>query len=153
MAQMVLITDESVRPGMEVGDIVSIPDDDVELSGAGYQTFKIVKVEDYTAKKLREYIEAKIPKKDMAFYLSVGSKWVFERPQEKQVWQDSNGLWYFLEKEPKFQLTAKDLTADDENVLASKLTVESEKQSSLDKILAKVPLQPENLTEAKDLNA
>lgn len=153
MAQIVLATEKSVRQGIEAGDIISIHDDDVKLSGAGYENFKVVRVEGYTAEQVKAAIEAKMPKRGTAFYLSVGAKWTLESPQEKQVWQDSKGVWYFIEKDPKFQLTAKGWTADDETVLSSELTELTQKTSILDKIEPKIHLASENFVEAKDLNA
>ena len=153
MAQVVLIDKDTVREGQEIGDIVSIHDDDVELTGTGYQGFKIIRVKGYTAEQLKKIIGVKVPKRDTAFNLSVGGKWTRERPQEKEVWQNpKDDKWYWLEKRPKFQLTAKELTSDDEKTLESKLTSSETKLAILDKIQEKISLDSSNLTEAKDLN-
>ena len=154
MAQIVYIDEGTYREGInEIGDIVTVHDDDVKLSGAGYENFGILKVHDYTSEQVRKLIAAKIPERNVAFYSSIGEKWTFERPQEKQVWKNEKGLWCFIEKEPKYRLTISALSSEDINALSSKLTASTQKKEILNKIQAKIPLDNYNLMEAADLNA
>jgi len=155
MARIVYIEKGTYKEGInEIGDIVfPIHDDNVDLSGAGYENFGILDIPGYTAEQVQKIIEAKIPERNMAFYSSVGEKWTFERPQEKQVWKNEKGLWCFIEKEPKYHLTIAALTTKDRDVLSSKLTTSTQKKEVLSKIQVKIPLDSANLVEATDLNA
>jgi len=154
MAKIVYIEKGTYRKGInEIGDIVTIHDDDAKLSGAGYKNFGILEVPGYTAEQVKKIIEAKIPERNIAFYSSVGEKWTFERPQEKQVWKNEKGLWCFIEKEPKYHLTISALAAEDMDILSSKLTTSTQKEAALRKVQAKIPLDNSNSVEATDLNA
>ena len=95
MAQVVLIDTDTARPGQEVGDVVSIHDDKVELSGLAYKGFRIVHV-DGTVDEVRKTLFAKIPEKKTVTF-----------------WKNpSDGTWHVLANEPKFSVTLKNLTSD-----------------------------------------
>lgn len=54
MAQIVCIADGTYREGLnEIGDIVSIHEDDVNLSGKAYSTFKVLTVTDLEAEEIK----------------------------------------------------------------------------------------------------
>jgi len=153
MARVVLIDDATATAKQEVGDIVSIYDDGANLSGLGYKGFKILDIPGIAADKLKEALAQKRPERRTAYYASVGGKWTFDMPQEKMVWKDSStGKWHFLEEEPKFELTIKDLASSDLEALSSKEVSVSEKLEILDKVSNKISLQEENLVEVADLN-
>ena len=155
MARVVVIDEATATAKQEVGDIVSIYEDGAELSGPGYEGFKILDIPGISADELKVVLDKKRPERSMAYYVSTGGKWTFDRPQiqEKMVWKDpSSGKWHFLEEEPKFELTIKDLASSDIEALSSKEVSVSEKQYILDKVANKIFLQEENLVEVEDLN-
>lgn len=54
MAQIVVIDTGSKRVNNEIGDIVAIHEDDVELTGSGYVAFKIMRVDGMAQLKLEQ---------------------------------------------------------------------------------------------------
>lgn len=105
-AQIVCIDTGTYRKGINnIGDIVAIHDDDVELTGGGYNGFNIVKVEGMTAKQVQTKInenkvEIKI-EKEVEYYLK-------------------NSVWYKLIDRPKYTFNTSDLTVNDLTILQSK---------------------------------
>ena len=54
MAQLVLISAGTYRENLnEIGDIVSIHDDDVLLSGPGYDSFEVLQITGLQAEEIR----------------------------------------------------------------------------------------------------
>ena len=151
MAKIVCIDKETAKEGIcDVGDIVSIHDDNVDLSGPGYSNVKIVSVSGVTALDVRKFLNAKIPQVKTAHRLPVTGKWCFM--EEKQVWKDASGKWYDLVNRPKYALSLKNLTTDDINNLSSKSISLTSKQKLLDKVVEKIHLDSSNLNEVLDLN-
>jgi len=96
MAQLVLIDTGTIRlkDGVAInaiGDLVSIHDDDVALTGPGYVNFKIVKVPG-TAEEVRQRLDANLPEVKQAYKTNApAGKFGFDRPEEIEVWND-NGV-------------------------------------------------------------
>lgn len=153
MAQIVSIDTGTLRAGInEIGDIVAVHEDDVVLKGSGYANLKVTQIKGVTLVELNIAINLKIPKQEMAFRMPVADTWSFIQPEEKTVWKDTNGKWQFLEKQPKYALTIKDLTAQDVTDLKSEVRTKTEKLMILDKVREKISLDPINLVPATDLN-
>jgi hypothetical protein len=56
---MVCIAEATHRPGInEIGDVVSVHEDDVDLSGIGYLTFNVIYIENMTAAEIISNMEA-----------------------------------------------------------------------------------------------
>lgn len=147
MAQIVLIAEGTVREGLAfVGDIVSVHDDDVELTGKGYEGFTIVKVPG-KAQEILDRLQADAPVQKVAYKaMSDKDTFSFKKPEEATVWDD-HGIWRKVENRPKYQLN---LVADVElsNQLADEvLTSESKTSLLAAKIVYNVATKEENLTE------
>ena len=156
MAKIVCIAEGTVREGIcEVGDVVSIHDDNVELTGSGYTNFTIIEMPGLTATQVRESFNKIQPEEAEAYRSEAAAdEWTLDRPEEKQVWKDpADTKWKFLEAPPKYKLTmayvteaAKLSLADDNvSVAARLLTIESQTKE-------KISLDTKNLVEAVDLN-
>lgn len=152
MAQIVSIDTGTKRNNNEIGDIVAVHEDDVDLGGGGYSTFKIIQVKGITLSELSIAINLKIPKQQPVYRMPVADTWSPTPPEEKTVWKDTNGKWQFLEKQPKYALTIKDMTAQDITDLDSGVKTRTEKLIILDKVQEKISLDSVNLIEATDLN-
>ena len=157
MAKIVCIAAGTVRSGInETGDIVSIHDDDVELTGGGYDSFTIHTIPGVTAIQVRERLASIQPEQAVAFEISPG-EWSFtkstEDDEEKRVWKDAAGKWYFLEDAPKYSVTMTDLTGE------AKTSLEDDKISAVTRLSTiesgakeKISLDEKNMVEATDLN-
>jgi len=156
MAKIVCIAAGTIRPGIcEIGDIVAIHDDKVELTGSGYVNFTVYAFPGLTSEEVRESLAKLRPEENTAFKAeAVAGKWSLDRPEEKRVWKDpADTKWKFLEAPPKYKLTmayvteaAKLSLADDKvSVAARLLTIESQAKE-------KISLDVKNMVEATDLN-
>jgi hypothetical protein len=112
MAQIVCIAEGTYREGINnLGDIVSIHDDDVKLTGSGYDAFKIIQVDGVTAKELQEKFGALQPQIQTAYKTpDPADTWGLTRPEEKQVWND-NGVWKDLAVRPKYGINLASIDA------------------------------------------
>ena len=100
MAQIVYKKSQ-LRENEAVGDIISIHDDDVELTGAGYLQFGIRKVKG-TAKEVQDLLSGLMPEQ-----------------KEVKMWQNSDTLeWLEIKEEPKYMFSVADVETelDDANV-------------------------------------
>lgn len=153
MAQIVCI--KLATAGLNyVGDIVSIHDDDVKLSGPGYTLADIVIVKGATAEELRTKLKALIPKQKRIFRTSAAANtWSDVRPEEKAAWQDKGGYWNFLEKPPKYMVNISSLTTDDRSALADAKTLVTDKESILlGKARDNISYDSSNLVKITELN-
>lgn len=155
MAQLVLIDTGTLRvkDGVAinaVGDLVSIHDDNVALTGPGYANFKVVKVPG-TAEEVRQRLDAKLPEIKKAFKSSApAGEWSFERPEESEMWND-NGTWRKVEVRPKYQIN---VTVDKElegQLVDEVLTAESKVSLLAAKTVANITTKTENLVEITEL--
>jgi len=158
VARLVLIAEGTVREDTQVGDIVSVHDDDVVLSGAGYENFTILDVPGISAKEVSELMVSIAPKVSMAFRLNTtpAGTWTLEQPEEKEVWQNpSDAKWYFVEEPPKFRVTVKQASLDPSTIdtLSNPKVSPKDKLQTLQGLIAHTyGRNSANLTEAKDLN-
>ena len=155
MAQLVLIDVGTLRvkDGVAInaiGDLVSIHDDNVSLTGPGYDGFKIIKVPG-TAEEVRQRLDANLPETKQAFKSSTpAGEFGFERPEEIEVWND-NGVWRKIEVRPKYQIN---VTVDKElegQLVDEVLTAESKVSLLAAKTTANITTKTENLVEIKEL--
>lgn len=152
MAQLVLIDTGTVREGISfVGDLVSIHDDDVALTGPGYASFKVVKVPG-TAEEVRQRLDANLPETKQAFKSSTpAGEFGFERPEEIEVWND-NGTWRKIETRPKYQIN---VTVDKElegQLKDEVLTAESKVALLATKATPNITTKTENQVEIPELS-
>lgn len=136
-AQIVCIDLGTVREGLsDIWDIVSIYEDDVELSGPGYSNSKVIKIEGLTKDEVIQVLNLKVP--DFK-HVEIDGELV-------HYWLDENsGKYYRLNIEPKYQFTLEDITQADITVFNSKLSTTVEKINALSKVKHKIPLYTDNL--------
>ena len=156
MAQLVLIDTGTLRIKDRVainaiGDLVSVHDDDVSLTGPGYASFKVVKVPG-TAEEVRQRLDATLPETKYAFKSSApAGEFGFERPEEIEVWND-NGTWRKIETRPKYQIN---VTVDKElegQLVDEVLTAESKIALLAAKATPNITTKTENQVEIPELS-
>lgn len=149
MCQIVCIDKDTAKEGIcEIDDIVTIHDDDVDLTGLGYKGFKIVQVNGKTMFELKEMW--KHPEQKRAVKISEAGVWAFM--EEKEVWENENGVWCDFVNCPKYSHTLKDLTELDRTALKSTSVSMTEKDVVLAKCCEKIHLDVANNVEVADLN-
>lgn len=131
MAQIVTIALGTVRmdkdgvtPLNRIGDIVAIHDDDVALTGPGYDNFKVIKIAGLTAKEAEDVLNGLRPEVARAMKVPETAKpgeWTFEKVEEAEFWKDGDD-WKKIEKSPKYTLNLSNL---DDTDLASLIDVEA----------------------------
>jgi len=155
MAQLVLINTGTIRyvDGVAInaiGDLVSIHDDDVALTGPGYVNFKIVKVPG-TAEEVRRRLDANLPEVKQAYKTNApAGKFGFDRPEEIEVWND-NGVWRKIEKRPKYQINVAVDKELEGQLVDEVLTAESKISLLAAKAVPNVITKTENMVEIKEL--
>lgn len=109
MAKIVCIDTRTLRTNCEIGDVVSVHDDDVELGGKGYENFKIINIVGLNAEQIKQIFHTKTPEvRDVYKPIKKPAKWTFIKPdatdidQEKIAWKHTDENWYFLEEKPKY---------------------------------------------------
>jgi hypothetical protein len=104
MAQIVLIDKGTLREGInEVGDVVSIHDDNVYLDPRSYGGFKVVNAPG-TKEEVEARLASSLPQTKRVFRSSTpAGEWGDTPPEEAEVWND-NGTWRKVEKRPKYQI-------------------------------------------------
>jgi len=156
MAQLVLIDTGTIRlkDGVAInaiGDLVSIHDDDVALTGPGYVNFKIVKVPG-TAEEVRQRLDATLPEVKMAYKTNApAGEFGFDRPEEIEVWND-NGVWRKIEKWPKYQINVAVDKELEGQLVDEVLTAESKVSLLAAKAVPNVITKTENMVEIKELS-
>ena len=154
MAQLVLIAEGTAREGLAaIGDVVEIQDDNVELSGKGYESFKIIQVKGMTGKEVADKLNSLLPEQARAFKTKTAAdKWGFDRPEEKQVWKDGE-TWRDLATRPKYQINLAALGDTDIADLKDELGSVSSKSVTLElKAVVNLKEIAENKVEVADLN-
>ena len=156
MAQLVLIDTGTLRykDGKAInaiGDLVSIHEDDVDLTGPGYAGFKIVRVPG-TAEEVMQRLRAKLPKTRKAFKSSApAGKYTFDPPEEVTVWND-NGVWRKVDVKPKYQLNIA-ADSDLENKLTDKNLSTNAKLAALEaRVTPTLAVKTENLAAITELS-
>lgn len=105
MAQIVTKVSD-LRRDENAGDIISIHDDDVELSGPGYADCKVLKVANVTADQLRRKLAAQD---------------IRDNEDGTREWND-RGTWRKIQRRTKHSHNANDLTSEDIKKLADPKT-------------------------------
>lgn len=119
MAQIVTITKQSQRKDIQYpGDILEIQDDDVQLTGRGYATFNIIKVEGMTAQEVKDELSKLLPKTNI------------DPKTGKEYW-NQGGTWREIVIKPKYSLTAQGLLESDILTLESQIVDKAIKRTLL----------------------
>jgi hypothetical protein len=141
--QLVCIGLETEREGIcDIWDVVSIHEDDVDLTGPGYEDFVIIKISNMTQSEftiLTDLIRVDIDR----FYNSDGAFVKF--------WYNKNSNppdWYEIHLMPKYKFTVEDFTQQDIVTLTDILSTTPEKAEIINKIKDKITLYPQNFLDA-----
>lgn len=134
-AQIVCIDKETLRSGIcALDDIVSIQEDNVELTGAGYENFKIITVQG-------------MDKASIEMVLS-GNKVDTETDSNNpdiEYWYDANrSNWYKVINKPKYHFSAEDITSEEIINLGIGALNPAQILEVINKIKDKIPLDPNN---------
>ena len=92
-------------------------------------------------------------------YKNESGQWVLGEPKEKEivierkeVWQNTDGKWYFLERRPKYGCSLSNLTGADITIIETNDTG-LERDAVFEKIIVNPGIwDVKNTTEATDLN-
>ena len=103
MPQLVTIKETTDKDSRQVGDVVGVYPDSVDLSGKASEKYTITKISDQDYQK---YLAA-MPKVRTAFQAK-SIEWSIEPPTEKRVWQNANGDWCELKAVPFASVNYKD---------------------------------------------
>lgn len=103
MAKIVTIDTGTHNPVVnEIGDIVSIYDDNVSL-GVAYATFKIINLPGLSVTEAEAALGNRAPNMKRIYKsVTVSGEWSFEEPDQSDSWQDVNGRWFLVNKTPKY---------------------------------------------------
>jgi hypothetical protein len=152
MAKLLLINLATYRPGVNnIGDVVGIFKDGHAFSPAEIAGFDIGDMPALTETEIHDELIKITPSQNTAYRLPEAKKWVFDRPEEKRVWQDQNGVWNELATTPKYPycLPLK-ATEIDSAKTADKATAITLLQGKLE---LNIPKFSENLLAIDDLNS
>ena len=133
MAQIVCIDTGTLRSVCGLGDIVTVHDDDVKLTGKGYSNFKVIKVANKTNADIRAIISSKMPE-------------LREEADETISWKSTTNRWYKLASRAKYSATTRAFTNKDITDLGKVNTPIHKVNSILDKMLENIHLDPLNFT-------
>ena len=151
MAQIVLIDTGTLNPEVNaIDDIIAKHEDNVDLTGSGYETFRIIKIEGKTVAEFDLIVNQKRPEQNRAIKVPSADKWCFI--EEKEVWKNSDDKWCDLIARPKYAFSMRDVTEADRTSLADKEVAISIKNTIIDKVVEKIHLDAKNLVEVADLN-
>jgi hypothetical protein len=151
MPKIVLTTDKLSLPATaKPGEIISVHDDDVELTGAGYENMEILQVNGVTLVELRAVLDGLRPEQKTATRISAMGKWCFV--EEKQVWKNGE-VWCDVKTQPKYGVSLAGLAVADKETLADSKNTLVGLQTALTKAKSTLELYQDNLTEVPDLNA
>ncbi|MFW9899908.1 MAG: hypothetical protein ACFFDY_01315 [Candidatus Thorarchaeota archaeon] len=137
--QLVCIGLETEREGIcDIWDIVEIQDDDVDLTGPGYELFEIIHIANMTKIELTTLTDL-IQVETARFYNDEGDL--------VKYWFDENATppdWYEIHVQPKYKFTVEDFTHEDIVILEDDLATTSEKAEIISKMKDKITLYPQN---------
>lgn len=137
MAQIVMIDTGTVRPDKAfVGDIVSIHEDNVELSGPGYASFKVLKIPKLSAEEVKIAISKCLPEIKVLYKSVVNAgDWTDVKPERAYAWSDGVTTKQ-IENMPKYAVTLKDLGISQISDLASHEVAKADKTITLESMAA-----------------
>ena len=134
-ARIVCINSGTLRAGINaIGDIVTVQDDDVELTGAGYNNFLIIQVPEI----IKDEVMAVINLQKVQIYINPNDL------EDKYWYNSSNDTWYEIVDNPKYNFTIEDFTAKDIIDLADTDIIPELRLNILQKTKDKIPLDPAN---------
>lgn len=155
MGKIVCISDKTFIEGLNnIGDIVSIHDDDVELSGEAYAAFKVIEIPGIKSIDIQTKLNMLIPPIQIAYKsIAVKDTWCLAPPDQQEVWDD-DGIWKVLNIKPKYQANIGTLTPSDEFILSSDLNTTYANKLAIIELKTSINLKAitDNQIECDDLN-
>jgi len=154
MAKIVCIDTGTTRQGTaDIGDVVSIHEDDVEL-GSGYDNFKIIDIPGVSTQEVREKIENNFPEVRLAF--KKGNELSFDTDvlqiSTEKVWRHPiSGKWMKV-KNMKYPISLSTLTDNEVINLRGNLLSKQDKMNILSKRKNNLTGRIDNQEEATELN-
>lgn len=152
MAKIVCIDIGTKRFNNNLGDVVSIHDDQEVTSGGAYSMFKIYKVEGLTAKEVKDALNSLMPEIAGIFKIdAVKNEWSLIIPTAKMAWKNLIGEWCFLEKQPKYAQNMNLMQIDYDNLKDTNIS-KFDKIVILSNCRENIKIDPLNLIEVPELN-
>lgn len=150
MAQLLLIKDANTAL-KEVDDIISFFEDTHKFSIDEIGYFTIQQVKGYTRETLVEFARNKQPERQRIYKSKTLNAWTAEVPEKKTAWKKDD-KWYFLEEEPKYMFTIKNMTEEEKTTIDSELSTTFDKLDALAHLECKIDMNSKNLVEITELN-
>jgi hypothetical protein len=130
----------------EIGDIAGYFPDSHNFTQYELDTFNFLKIEGLTIQEIRDYQKSIMDVRKV--YKSETTSWTAIQPQLKMAWQNKTDMkWYFLETDPKFWFTIKNMTEGEKTILSSISATKQEKVVALVNLESKVADYIENQVE------
>ena len=149
MAQLLLIktADTIVKT---VGDIVGVFLDTHKFSDHEKEVFDITYIEGKREDVVAKLDALRVPVERA--YKAKTTEWSRERSEEKEVWKDVDGKWYFMEIRPKYKYSTALLTTEEKTTLA-KDSIGLARDAAFEKMVVNPGVwDAKNKVEATDLN-
>jgi len=149
MAQLLLI--KTANTALKtVGDIVGVFEDTHKFSEDALQVFNVRQIMGSREEVVTKLIAMQF-KTDRACRAK-SILWSRTRPEEKEVWQDVDDKWYFLEAELKYLFSVSNLLPEEKTIIETMDT-----GLARDIVFKKMVVNPgewdaKNTVEVKDLN-
>ncbi len=149
MAQLLLIKDANTAQ-KEVDDIIGFFEDTHKFSNDEKIAFNIQQVKGYTREELTVFAQNKNPQRKR-IWKALTTGWV-DNVEKKIAWKHMDDKWYFLEAEPKYYFTIKNMTTQEKETLDSDSSTSFDKLTALAHLENKMSMYPVNMSEVTDLN-
>ena len=133
-----------------VGDVVGIFEDTHKFSDYELLVFDVAKIEG-----TREDVVAKLNAIHIPLstaYKAETTEWTQTRPEEKEVWQDIDEKWYFLEAQPKYKWSMALLLESEKTTLENDATGLARDAAFKNMIVNPGVWDAKNIVEVIDLN-
>lgn len=149
MPQLLLIRDANTAI-KKVGDIIGVFEDSHKFSEYEQANFFIEKVFGFSSAL---ELKKALPKPEIKLAYRSTAKWTLEPPEEKEVWQDSDGMWYDFVTSPKKLLNYYSLSVEERKLLAEENISIADRLILLQKCENRIKDFSENFTEERDLRS
>lgn len=143
MADIISIAIGTYRPGInKIGDIVDVLEDGKFKDNS----FTIQRVQGMSVEEVKAELNKRVPEKNTCFRLDASQNtWTFDRPEEKQVWQDPiDSKWKDLKVDPKYSVSMAGIVKKDLTILEDKAAKKDDKIIILGKTVDRVSDEPTN---------
>lgn len=147
MAQVLTVKIQLITHAFD--DIIGVFEDIKKFVEGTEDRCNIYQVKGYTGEEFRQYLYS-IRFQRAEATRSKTIEWTIVHPEEKHVWKDTDGKWYFLEK-TGLEWSLKNWTSGDKDKMASGLTAQLDRVQIMEKIINNYAEYQENFVEVPNI--